>query len=226
MAIIGTYSATDLVTNHIRDLIVSDELAPGTKIKIDDMAVKLGVSRTPVRDALTRLQGEGLVEIRSRVGVYVRQISPEEVLEVYSVKASLEPLMVQWATERSSQADRQAFYDTVEPLAELSANADSAAYTELVIQRRLHLLDMAQSDVLTSIFRLIDERVRILRARNLRNPLRLVDSYAEHVAIATAIRDGDGARAAELSHAHVQSARQSLLTLLESIEEEPQTTPS
>jgi DNA-binding GntR family transcriptional regulator len=158
--------------------------------------------------------------------VYVRQISPQEVLEVYSVKASLEPLMTQWATERSPLAERQAFYDSVAPLAELADGAESQPYTELVIQRRLRLLEMARSDVLTSIFRLIDERVRILRARNLRNPLRLVDSYAEHVAIATAIRDGDAVRAGELSRAHVQSARESLLTLLDAIKDERVNTPT
>jgi DNA-binding GntR family transcriptional regulator len=221
MAVIGSYSATDLVTRHIRELIASNDLAPGTKIKIDDLATELGVSRTPVRDALTRLQSEGLVEIVSRVGVYVMQISDQEVLEVYSVKASLEPIMARWATERSTPEERQAFFDSAAPLAELAKNADSGTYTELVIKRRLRLLEMARSDVLTSIFRLIDERVRILRQRNLGNPLRLVESYAEHVAIATAVRDGDADRAAELAHSHVQSARESLLSLLEPAQNQP-----
>jgi DNA-binding GntR family transcriptional regulator len=215
MAVIGSYSATDLVTRHIRELIASNELAPGTKIKIDDLAIELGVSRTPVRDALTRLQGEGLVEIVSRVGVYVRQISQQEVLEVYSVKASLEPMMARWATERSTVEERQAYFDSAAPLPELAKMADSRAYTDLVIARRLRLLEMARSEVLVSIFRLIDERVRILRERNLNNPLRLLDSFAEHIAIATAVRDGDAERAAELARTHVQSARESLLSLLD-----------
>jgi DNA-binding GntR family transcriptional regulator len=214
MTVLGSFSATDLATDHIRERIVNDELPPGTKIRIDDLATELGMSRTPVRDALTRLQSEGLVTIVSRVGVYVREITPEEVLEVYTVKEALEPLMARWATERSSQEQRQAFYDSAAPLPQLATKRDSSPYIELVVQRRARLLEMSRSEVLLSVFRQIDERVRLLRARNLSRSERRDASYHEHLAIAEAVRDGDADRAADLTGAHVRSARSSLIALI------------
>lgn len=213
MTVLGSFSATELATKHIRDLIVSQEMTPGTKINLDELASKLGMSRTPVRDALTRLQSEGLVQIVSRVGVYVREITVEEVLEVYSVKASLEPLMAQWATERASQQERDAFADSAAELPALAAAGDSEAYIDLVVARRLRMIEMARSEVISSIFRLIDERVRLLRARNLSRRERRVASFEEHEAIAAAVRKGDAARAGELTRAHVESARRALIEL-------------
>lgn len=220
MAVIGSYSATDLATRHIRGLIMSAELVPGTKINIEKLATDMGFSRTPVRDALTRLQNEGLVRIVSRVGVYVREISPDEVLEVYSVKESLEPLMASWATERSTPEERRAFYDSLSPLAQHLADGDSAAYTDLVVERRLHMLRLSRSEVLSSIFGLIDQRVRLMRARNLRSPDRLADSFREHTAIAEAFRDGKAELAGELTRSHVRSARRSLLTVIDTMRRE------
>lgn len=213
MTVLGSFSATELAAKHIRDLIVSDELRPGAKINLDELAAKLGMSRTPVRDALTRLQNEGLVQIVSRVGVYVREISVDEVLEVYSIKASLEPLMAQWATERSTQSERDAFAESAAKLPALADEGSSEPYIELVIERRLRMIELARSEVLTSIFRLIDERVRLLRARNLSHPERRLASYEEHLAIADAVRRGDAKRAAELTRSHVMSARSALVDL-------------
>ncbi|GAA1512965.1 GntR family transcriptional regulator [Nocardioides humi] len=215
MTTLGSFSATDAATEHIRERIISDELPAGTKIKIDELAVELGMSRTPVRDALTRLQSEGLVRIVSRVGVYVREITPEEVLEVYTLKESLEPVMARWATERSSEEERQAFYDSAADLPRIAAQGDSAAYIELVVKRRLRMLELARSEVLSGIMRQIDERVRILRNRNLSQLERLEASHREHQAIAEAVRDGDAERAGELMGDHVRSARTSLIALIE-----------
>lgn len=215
--VIGSFSATDLASRHIRELILSDQLPPGTKVKIEDLAVELGISRTPVRDALTRLQTEGLVEIRSRVGVYVREITIDEVLEVYTVKESLEPVMARWATERSTPEERQAFYDSVAPLRELANKGESEVYTQLVVARRLRMLELSRSEVLASVFGLIDERVRMLRARHLRNPERLLSSHEEHYAIAAAVKSGDAELASDLTRSHVQSARLSLMSMLESM---------
>lgn len=213
MTVLGSFSATDLATKHIRDLILSQEMPPGTKINLEELASRLGISRTPVRDALIRLQSEGLVRIVSRVGVYVREISVEEVLEVYSIKASLEPLMAQWATERSSQKERDAYADTADELPDLAASGDSKRYIDVVVARRSRLIEMSRSEVLNSIFGLIDERVRLLRLRNLSRPERRAGSAEEHLAVADAVRRGDAKRAAKLARAHVEASRTALVEL-------------
>lgn len=211
MSVVKLLSATEVAADHIRDLIVSDELPQGAKINLDELAATLGTSRTPVRDALARLQTEGLVQIISRVGVYVREISLQEVLEVYSIKASLEPLMAKWATERSSEEERAAYADSAKKLRGLVKGADAAPYIELIVARRARMIELARSEVISSIFRLIDERVRLLRTRNLSHVERRLASVKEHLAIAEAVRRGDADRAAELTRAHVESARSAII---------------
>ncbi|WP_239123827.1 GntR family transcriptional regulator, partial [Sphaerisporangium siamense] len=90
-------SAKDVVAEEIRALIYNGTMASGARISTDELAERFGVSRTPVRDALQQLSVEGLVTITPRVGVFVREISPQEITDVYQIKTALEPMMAAWA---------------------------------------------------------------------------------------------------------------------------------
>lgn len=212
---IGSFSATDLATERIRELIASGVLPQGSKITIEGLASDLGVSRTPIRDAMGRLQNEGLIRVVPRVGVYVRQIGLAEVLEVYAIKKALEPVMAQWAAERASIRVREDFFQSASKLADLAASEDTTGYIELVVARRQQLLEMSDSQVLAAIFRSIDGRVRLLRTRNLLQPVRMTASAREHMAIARAVRAGDGPTTAERTRRHVQSAMMSISRLVQ-----------
>lgn len=214
MAGILSFSATDLATERIRELINTDAMPQGTKINVEELARDFGVSRTPVRDALARLEAEGLVSVVPRVGVYVRRIPLTEVFEVYAIKEAVEPIMAEWAVERSTKQERQDFYESSKRLAELAASGDVAAYVDFVVERRQRLMEMARSSVLADVFRSIDGRVRLLRFRNLHQPSRIKASVREHTAIARAVRDGYADLARELTRKHVRSARESLARLL------------
>lgn len=208
-------SAGDLAVEYIRELIHSGRLEPGAKIGIDELVAEMKVSSTPIRDSLRRLEAEGLVEIVPRVGVFIRHIPPAEVLEVYAIKQSLDPLLMFWATQRGSDEDVQAFVATVDQLAALAKVADAAAYIDVVEQRRAILFRMAASDVLRACFQSIDGRVRWLRYQNLAQPARMRQSIREHRAVARAVIDRDAERAAELTAEHVRSATRSLAALIE-----------
>jgi GntR family transcriptional regulator, rspAB operon transcriptional repressor len=207
-------SATDLASDVIRNRIYDNIYAPGTKLNLDEIAADMGLSRTPVRDASARLRNEGLVTVVPRVGIFVRTIALQEVLEVYSAKESLEPLMARWATERATAARRHAFRKSADGLVELAGRADVDAYLNLVVERRLEMLDMSESVVFADIFRSIDSRVRLLRARNLSQAERMRSSVREHMAIAKAVDAGEAELAFAQTQAHVRSARESLIALL------------
>jgi DNA-binding GntR family transcriptional regulator len=209
-----SFSASDLATERIRELINTDEMPQGYKINVEELAQEFGVSRTPVRDALGRLEAEGLVHVVPRVGVYVRKIGLTEVLEVYAIKEAVEPVMAQWATERGSQSQREDFYQSARKLADLSVAGDVGEYVSFVVERRLQLMEMAGSTVLTDVFRSIDGRVRLLRFKNLHQPSRIESSLREHQAIARAVRAGDAQLAYDLTQKHVRSARESLARLV------------
>ena len=209
-----SFSASDFATERIRELINSDEMPQGYKINVEELAQEFGVSRTPVRDALGRLEAEGLVQVVPRVGVYVRKIGLTEVLEVYAIKEAVEPVMAQWATERGSRSQREDFYQSAHKLADLAVKGDVRQYVAYVEERRQKLMEMAESTVLTDVFRSIDGRVRLLRFKNLDQPSRIKSSVREHLGIARAVRAGDAPLAHELTQKHVRSARESLARLV------------
>lgn len=213
-------SAKDLTTERIRTLIHSGELVPGEKISIDDLTGRFGVSRTPVRDALWELSGEGLVTILPRVGVMVRRITAREVQEVYTIKGRLEPLLAQWAAEYGEPAKRQRFFDTVQQLVPLAETGNAETYVEALENRRRQLLDMAGSDVIRDALAVIDGRVRLLRYRNLSQPGRLIRSARQHVDVAQAVLDGDGQEAHHLMEYHMLDAEMRVRRLIEEHPEE------
>lgn len=207
-------SAKEAVTEAIRDQIHRHALPAGARLQIDKLAAQFGVSRTPVRDSLWQLDAEGLVTVMPRSGVIVREITDEEVLDVYRIKGALEPLMALWAAQRGSEEDRRHFLDSADELGAVAATGDVSRYVELLEGRRAELLAMAGSSPLQATLSVIDGRVRLLRFRNLSQPGRLSRSAIQHQRIAEAIRDGDGEAAYESMRFHMQDAEQSVRRLL------------
>jgi DNA-binding GntR family transcriptional regulator len=207
-------SAAELATEEIRHRIHSGELEAEAKIGIDTLALEMGLSNTPVREALKLLEGEGLVRIAPRNGVYVRRISAVEVAEVYAIKLFLEPLQLRWAMLRGSSDQLQTLVDFGPRLVALARKDRLEEYVEVVEERRRLELTMARSDVLKTISQAIDGRVRLLRYRNLAQPGHMRRSSQDHQAIARAVADRDVERACMLAASAIRSATKSVLKLV------------
>src|ERR1700733_9219430 len=167
---IRVQSAKEAATEVIRGLIHSGEIGAGERISIEALASTLGVSRTPVREALWQLSVEGLVTIQPRVGVLVREIEDQEVLDIYRIKGVLEPLMAEWAAERGTPGQRQQIYDSVDELDAAAEADDVTRYVALLEERRGRLLAIANSSALQDSLGILEGRVRLLRFRNLSRP--------------------------------------------------------
>jgi DNA-binding GntR family transcriptional regulator len=209
-------SAKQAVTEEVRALIHQGELRFGERVSIEALAVRFGTSRTPVRDALFQLSSEGLVSIEPRVGVYIRNITDQEVVDVYQIKGLLEPLMASWAAERATSSQREQFHASLESLDQAASDGDVALYVTLLEERRRALVEMAGSPALDDTLTVIDGRVRLLRFRNLQQPERLAQSAAQHRAVADAVRDGDPERAYETMRFHMHDALVRVRRLLQS----------
>lgn len=95
----------DVVTDDLRDAIVSQELIPGRRLAEDELATQLGVSRGPVREALMRLEREGLVVIERHKGARVASWDRGDLEEIYSLRIVLEELAAEWACKNATSAD-------------------------------------------------------------------------------------------------------------------------
>lgn len=210
-------SASDLVTGEIRDDIESGALKPGDRVSSDKLAAELGVSRTPIREALQRLRSEGLVTIVPRVGVFVRPISKSEVEEVYSLKVAVEPLAASRAALRGgSDPERNGrLRRTLDQLREAGRNNNVNEAAQLVDEIHNEIFVLADSDVFSEVYRVFHARVKVLRVLNMSQPGRLTVSVDHHAEVIDAIVEGRADAAAAAMVGHLTDAAQSAMIVAE-----------
>jgi DNA-binding GntR family transcriptional regulator len=190
-------SKTELVTSMLRELIVTGELAAGTSLRQRDLAARLGVSSTPVREALRRLESEGLVSTDLHRSATVAESSLDATEENYLIRASLESLAARLAAKHITEDQLR----TIEKInAQIVGLADDdAAYGALNRDFHFAIYQAAASPVLLSLMRMLWQAMpdgpKVARSHH--------ESAAEHGAIIDALREGDGDRAAELTHNHI-----------------------
>jgi DNA-binding GntR family transcriptional regulator len=196
-------------------MIHSGEFDAEEKLSIISLSEKLGVSRTPVRDALWQLAGEGLVTVSPRVGAFLRRVTPREAADIYRLKQSIEPIMASWATERASHEERARYRAMVEDLAIVAKTEDVERYVARLEECRAELLRMADSPPLVDILAVIDGRVRLLRFRSLSQPGQLNVSANQHIAVADAVASGDAQAAMSQMAEHMRYASRRAQRLLQ-----------
>src|SRR5262249_22183185 len=197
-------SLTQIVYQTLRDAIISKRLPPGERVSEASLARQLRVSKTPVREALLRLQAIGLIEADGGRGGRIVRPSAESIRNTYEVRGSLESLAARLAAARASPAQRS-------QLLELAA-ASLAAARELDAEGfRRH--DEAFHDLLTAasanpyLARLIDNAYTLTgaaRQRDVPGAGDSADCAAGHVRVAEAVARGDAAAAAAEAAAHVE----------------------
>ncbi len=210
-------SLAEKAHHAIRDLIVSLELAPGAVIDEPELMERLGIGRTPVREALRRLAHEGLVEVYPRRGMFVTGVDVRELTRLSEVRAVLEPEAARLAAERATEADRAAIGELLEELA--AGGRDDRELMEL--DERIHgaVYRAAHNDLLEAT--LSQYYVLALRIWSMalgsvyeNRAHELEEAVDAHRVLLEAIRDGDGPRAAETMRAHVQDFEQAMHRVL------------
>ena len=199
-------SASEAARVTIQQMIESGEFGPGQRIDPDALGDLLGVSRTPVRDALQRLKAEGLVEIRPRKGVFVREVQPHEVDEVYEIKAAVEPIAAAYAAERGSTEDKQGLLELLENLRGVASTGSVRETADVVDEIHDLIFQMADSSVLEDAYNVFHARIRLLRHLNMAQPGRLSSTLRHHSEIVELVVAGDKARARAVMADHLHDA--------------------
>ncbi|MCU1415555.1 MAG: GntR family transcriptional regulator [Microbacteriaceae bacterium] len=196
--------ASDRAYTALREEILDGDLPAGTVLAEVEQSVRLGVSRTPLREALTRLASESLVSGHSGRGVVVTDVSIERVKELFEVREALEEQAARLAARRR---DRSVFerlqreFRTAHEL--LGTDEGLREYYGLVAQLDAAIDDASGNAFLVST--LAGVRTHIARIRRLShdNPERLREAAREHLAIIDAIVDGEEALAAHATQLHL-----------------------
>jgi DNA-binding GntR family transcriptional regulator len=196
---------------RIRELVLGDDYAPGAALSEVRLAEHFDVSRTPIREALKQLQVEGLVEIRPKVGTFVRQISRREIVEMFEVKEVLEGMAARLMARRGHIPELDVLQANLESSQTATQRGDSAAYAALVHEFHQTIVRGSDNRKLaehyTSLMNQLSYHRMVLRS--VQHPGRLGRSCAEHRRIVELIteKDGIGAELAMRDHV-VASARE------------------
>jgi DNA-binding GntR family transcriptional regulator len=193
----------DNVTDALRDLIVSGELLPGTKVREHALCERFGVSRTPLREALKVLASEGLVRLMPRRGAFVAEITQTEIDELFPIMAALEALAAETACGRITD-------DEIEKLKQMHRQmyAFHAAGVEtdyLRLNRQIHhtLFEIAGNSSLTALYEQMLVRIHSVRFVARKTAEQWQRAVDEHVAIMAAIEQRDGLRVGRLLKRHL-----------------------
>lgn len=183
-------SLTEVVTHHVRTLIVHGDIPLGAAISERTIAAELNVSKTPVREALAQLSIEGLVTIKPQSGVKVFTLSAREVREICAFRQVLETAALTLAIQEDPQGLADALQNVVEQMDQAQSEADHRRYLELDNDFHQCFFDFCGNSYLTNSYVRYAAKIAALRTHLASKPRHTTLSYQEHGEIVTAIREG------------------------------------
>ncbi len=209
-------SNTALAVDRLRHLVFTGALAAGSDHLEGELAAQLGLSRTPVREALLVLESQGLVEVRPRKGVRITPVSPKDMAEIYDVLTELESLAARRAAEAGyDDAALDVLAETIDAMDRALREDDRHAWAKADDQFHTELVRLGQNARIEAIVQLMADQVRRARLVTLYMRPAPVQSNEDHRRVLRAIASGAPDKAATLHRAHREAAKATLISLLE-----------
>ena len=202
----------DEIATLIRQLILSRHFEQGERLNEVSLAEMLAISRSPIREALQILAGEGLVRAIPGRGMFVTTFDAETVDQLTEVRQSLESTAARLAALRGTAEQ----FDALERLLERTADclADSRGYPR-DLDFHQQILDMCGNPKLVEAARVISTQFQLARARSGESPGRAEVAFEEHLRICAAVRARDPEAAAAAMFAHLEASRRNVRNLLD-----------
>lgn len=200
-------------------MIFEHELPPGSRIGEAQLTRLLGMSRTPVREALARLASEGLLTAAAGRGFLVADLTAEDLIDIYRVRAVLEGLAAEEAASRATRVDIARLEDLYEAMANASANGHDQELAQRNSEFHSMIAEISGNTYLQAMLDDIREVFEWFRTTALSLPGRRDTAHDEHGQMIDALRRGDVDEASQIAQGHVKralAARQSMLTEKES----------
>src|SRR5262245_12187958 len=204
-----TRSRAEFVYGSLRDAISDGRIAPGERVREEEVARNLGVSRTPVREALQRLQQRGLLVLGAGRGLVVAQLSQQQVIELYAMREILEGSAARFAATHANVAEIALLCDLQEQLK--SAASDPVLHVTLNRQFHQAIYEAAHNRYLMQTLDSLNDSFALLRSSTLRLPHRQRDSDEERRRIIAAIEQRDPDLAEQAAREHIVQAQRSRL---------------
>ena len=211
-------SIRERVYLHIKDLILDGEFKAGDRLVERELAERLNISRTPIREALFRLESQGFVKTVPRKGVIVADISEKEIIEVFTILSSLEVLAAKLAVQKLDDEMKNKFTGNIMKVQEFLNNpAEDAAE----LRRELnHLLYSSAKNVkLYEMLSGLSDYIRAFAKIGHKNPGRAKQSMEEHLKIMEAIVNKEMEMAEYLTKIHIENSKKAYIEAVQQNED-------
>jgi DNA-binding GntR family transcriptional regulator len=203
------------IAEELKHLIYTGELKPGERLNEAALALRMGISRGPIREAIRMLTGWGLVTAVVNRGVFVRQISVREMLEIYELRALVFGFAAERATEHLGEEHKQQFEQLLARMDAACEAEDADRYYDLNLQFHALILRLSNNQRAHETYDDYVKELHLFRRRYFNSPGNMRRSNIEHRTIYEAILKGAKARAKSAAERHVLSGRQRLLASID-----------
>ena len=197
----------------LKERLVNCIYPPGTLLNEAQLAADLGASRTPVREAISRLEMEGFVKIMPKKGIYVTNISLNDVLQIFQTRIEIEPIAVRLAAPHLPREELLAFcgkFKGEAPDIQNGFRLDTAMHLFIIEHcGNRYIIDM--------MHRIFDENTRVIISSK-QNQVQIHDARLEHLDILNSLLDKDTERAIALMQSHIENCRKAALDYFCSIQ--------
>ncbi len=204
---VSSQKISNQVYDLLREKIISKEFAPGQRLNLNAIEEQLGISRTPLKEALARLEMEGLVEITRGYGTFVTNPGPEAIAESFATRLAIESYAAEIVAEQASDAEIESLAAMVRQLGALVAASDRLAiypqYLELDHEFHTMLVGLVRNRRLSAVHQRENVHAQMARIRYHGTELELDETQREHEVLMAALADRDGARARQVLRAHM-----------------------
>lgn len=204
---------SDLARRHIQGMILSGQARPGARITTREVSEALGISETPIREAIRALAADGWVELQSHVGAVVARFGGEQIMEIYALRSLIGALAMELSGPTYDEARLAKIDVNIEASKAAVAERDVQTYMRLNNEFHTLLCDTPASQWCLKILSSLRSQTGIHQGFAA-VPQRLAESLAEHCGIRDAVRARDFARAADLIKAHEHAAGVALINEL------------
>jgi DNA-binding GntR family transcriptional regulator len=197
-----------IVYNAIKELIIKDELKPGTLLVERRLAEYLDLSRTPVREALRKLEASGFVEFIPNSGVFVSHIKIEDIIEIYELREGLDAIAVRLCTQRINDDIIQELESNVLNSEQEFIGNDYLKYLEYDMAFHEVYIREAKNQRLKDILYMLLDQIKRIANLTIGDAERVTTSIQQHKGIIEAMKQQDTARAEQLARDHMTSVKE------------------
>jgi DNA-binding GntR family transcriptional regulator len=201
----------EVVSEALREAITSGILKPGERLMEIQMAEELGVSRTPVREAIRRLELEGFLVMVPRRGTYVSDLSIKDINEVFEIRTALDVLAAGLAAERITEEELEQMERLLVAIGEYIDSGQADRIVDADSEFHDVLYRASRNDRLVGIVSNLREQITRFRSISMAYPGRLKNTLEEHRRLVEAIAQRDPELAQQYAREHMENAEQTLL---------------